>query len=230
MALNPHCPQCPFQTACVTEAERADDLSLLERVTPKTRQRYRDRGVFTVSQLSYGFRPRRPRKRTSKAPVQHQPELQALALRTGKTYLHEPPVQTRQPVELFLDVEGIPDRHAYYLLGLLVCAADTATYHAFWADAAADEERIWHQLPAMLDDYPGAPVYHFGQYDARAVATLAKRYRTDGASLTQRLVNLTAAIYGKVYFPVRFNRLKDIGRFLGASWTAPDASGLQSLA
>jgi hypothetical protein len=37
------------------------------------------------------------------------------------------------------------------------------------------------------------------------------------------------ALYGKVYFPVRSNGLKDIGHFLGAQWTAPNASGLQSL-
>ncbi|MDQ3703418.1 MAG: IS66 family transposase [Chloroflexota bacterium] len=227
--LNKHCPQCPFRTTCAAEAEHDDDLSLLARITPKARQRYRDRGIFTVRQLSYLFRPRKKRRHTPAGPVHYQPELQALALRTGKTYLHELPALTRQRVELFLDVEGIPDRRAYYLLGLLVCNESTVAYHAFWADAAEDEERMWRQLLATLNDYPNAPVYHYGQYDARAVATLAKRYGTDGAGLTQRLVNLTAAIHGKVYFPVRSNRLKDIGRFLGVSWTAPEASGLQSL-
>ena len=36
-------------------------------------------------------------------------------------------------------------------------------------------------------------------------------------------------IYGKVYIPVGSNRLKDLGNFLGAQWTSPQASGLQSL-
>ena len=36
-------------------------------------------------------------------------------------------------------------------------------------------------------------------------------------------------IYGKVYFPLYSNRLKEIGAFLGARWTSPDASGLQTL-
>ena len=36
-------------------------------------------------------------------------------------------------------------------------------------------------------------------------------------------------MYGKVYFPVRSNGLKPLGRFLGAAWTDPQASGLQSL-
>src|SRR5207247_3620709 len=33
-----------------------------------------------------------------------------------------------------------------------------------------------------------------------------------------------------IYFPVRSNGLKALGKFLGASWTAPNPSGLQSLA
>jgi hypothetical protein len=43
------------------------------------------------------------------------------------------------------------------------------------------------------------------------------------------MININTLIYGKVYFPVRSNSLKAIGTFIGASWTSPDASGLQSL-
>ena len=68
-----------------------------------------------------------------------------MALRESKIYLHEPPALTRHPVELFLDIEGVPDRHAYYLLGLLLYHDGTATYHGFWADAAEDEQSIWRQ-------------------------------------------------------------------------------------
>jgi predicted RecB family nuclease len=229
VVLNKYCPQCPFRIECVAEAERNDDLSLLERITPKARQRYHARGIFTVRQLSYLFRPRRKRKRTRGAPVQHHPELQALALREGKTYLHEPPALTRHPVELFLDIEGVPDRHAYYLLGLLVCHDGTATYHGLWADAVEHELGIWRQLLVLLDQYPDAPVYHYGRYEPRAITTLARWYQTDCTRLTERLVNLNDFIYGKVYFPIRSNRLKDIGRFLGFSWSEPEASGLQSL-
>lgn len=227
--LNQHCHECQFRVGCLAQAERDDDLSLLDRITPKTRQRYHNRGIFTVKQLSYVYKPRRRGKRAPKAPVQHQPELQALALRTGKTYLHELPALTRHEVELFLDIEGVPDQRAYYLFGLLVRQAGTATYRAFWADTPEDEEQIWRQLLAALDDFPDAPVYHYGRYDHQAITALTRRYRTDRRGLDQRLINLNAYVYGKIYFPVRSNRLKDIGRFLGASWTEPEASGLLSL-
>ena len=162
-------------------------------------------------------------------PVTHKLELQALAIRENKIYLQELPAVSRQPVELFLDIEGVPDRHAYYLIGLLVCQAETTTHYAFWANAAQDERHIWQQFVDEVRQYPDAPIYHYGRYEPRALAMLAKRDQTDSEDLIKRLVNVHQYIYGKVYFPVRSNRLKDIGHFVGAAWTAPNASGIQSL-
>src|SRR4030095_11681806 len=39
----------------------------------------------------------------------HKVELQALAIREKKIYLQELPAMSRQPVELFVDMEGVPD-------------------------------------------------------------------------------------------------------------------------
>lgn len=227
--LNKHCPQCQFRADCLAKAEHDDDLSLLERMTPKARQRYHDHGIFSVKQLSYQYKPRRRRKPSPKAPVQHRLELQALALRTGTTYLHELPTLVRHPFEIFLDFEGVPDRHTQYLIGLLAYEDSAARYQAFWANMDADEGQIWQELLDALDAHSDAPIYHYGQYEARAITTLAKRYGTDAAPLLDRLVNLNTHVFGKVYFPIRSNRLKDIGHWLGVSWPTAEASGLNSL-
>ena len=88
-------------------------------------------------------------------------------------------------------------------------------YHAFWADTDADEASIWHELLTTLETYPEAPIYHYGQYEARAVAVLAKRHQRTADALLGRLINLNTYVYGKVYFPIRSNRLKDIGALAG---------------
>jgi len=150
-------------------------------------------------------------------------------MRTGKIFILKTPELSRQPVEIFLDIEGIPDQHMYYLMGLLICDGESCAYHALWAATLVDEERMWHQFLTMIQERPHAPIYHYGSYEPKAIATLGRRYHSDTASITTRLVNVNASIYGKVYFPLRSNKLKDIGVFLGASWTASDASGLQSL-
>src|SRR5438093_13155569 len=45
-----------------------------------------------------------------------------------------------------------------------------------------------------------------------------------------RSCNVLAAIYSHIYFPTRYNGLKDVATFLGATWTAANASGIQSMA
>jgi predicted RecB family nuclease len=118
--LNKHCPLCPFQRACHAQAEQEDNLSLLNGVTARMKRQDENQGLFTVPQLSYLFTPRKRNKRSRKVPpVTHKLALQALAIRENKIYLHELPAVTRQPVEIFLDIEGVPDRHGYYLIGVL---------------------------------------------------------------------------------------------------------------
>ncbi len=81
----------------------------------------------------------------------------------------------------------------------------------------------------MACRYPDAPIFHYGAYDSRAISQLEKRHGEGPGTVERRLVNVNSLIYGRVYFPVRSNSLKELGRFLGATWTHPDASGLQSL-
>src|SRR5712692_4569257 len=64
--LNKHCPSCQFRTVCRDQAEKADDLSQLDHMTPKIMRQYHKKGIFTVKQLSYVFKPRRSRKQTKK--------------------------------------------------------------------------------------------------------------------------------------------------------------------
>jgi predicted RecB family nuclease len=227
VVLNKHCPGCPFRDACLQQAEREDNLSLLDRMTPKLMRKYHNKGIFTVRQLSYIYRPRRSRKKAKKQ-VRHSLELQALAIRTGKIHIEHLPELSRSPTELFLDFEGVPDSDFYYLAGLLVCREGEAEYEFFWADDATGEATMWSALIERLAASPNSPIYHYGSYEKKAFATLAKRHG-GGGTFSDRLVNVASSVYGKVYFPVRSNGLKSLGRFLGAAWTDSQASGLQSL-
>src|SRR5437870_10913007 len=129
-----------------------------------------------------------------------------------------------------MDISGLTCGNFMRQLWRIYVSNDNTTEHySFWADTEQDEHHIWQQFVDTVTQYPDAPMYHYGSYEPRAIATLAKRYETDGALLTKRLVNVNRYIYGKVYFPVRSNGLKDIGTFIGAKWTSVDASGLQSI-
>jgi predicted RecB family nuclease len=233
LVLNKHCSYCQFQDLCQTQAEKDDNLSLLSHATAKVLKHYEKKGIFTVKQLSYLYKPRRRNKRAKKAPLRlHNIELQALAIRTNKIYLHELPQLTKKPIELFLDIEGIPDRQYEYLIGVLVCdETNLCKHYSFWADTREDEGKIWQQFTEVIDQYPDAPIYHYGDYEVRVIAKLTKRYESeiDLDAIKKRLVNINTYIYGRVYFPVYSNGLKSIGKFIGATWTSPEASGLQSI-
>jgi predicted RecB family nuclease len=229
VVLNKHCPYCPFKIACTGLAEAANDLSLLDRMSPKAMRRYHNKGIFTVTQLSFLFKPRRRRRRALQGSLHFNLEIQALAIRTGKIYIQALPEIQKSDVALFLDIEGVPDRKFSYLIGLLVHDNETATQYSFWADAAEEEESIWKKFLEKVCEYPKAPIYHYGSYEVRVIEYFIKRFGPDSASIAKRLINLNSQVFGKVYFPVHSNSLKVVGKFLGVRWTEPDASGLQSL-
>lgn len=227
--LNEHCPICPFKNRCLEQAEKDDSLTLLDRMTPKAMGKYHKKGIFTVNQLSYLFKPRRRRKKGKHRPMGFKLELQAMALRTGKIYIHQSPSIPESPTEIFLDMEGIPDRGTTYLIGAIVSKNGQEDCHSFWADAFDDELKILENLLDLADKYPAAPIYHYGSYEPKALDRIAKRHNLNCAALKSRMVNVNTFIFGQVYFPSRSNTLKALGKIVGATWTSPHASGIQSI-
>lgn len=226
--LNRHFDICEFCVSCKEKANTEGNISLLDRATPKVIEKYKKKGIFTIQQLSFLYKPRRRKKRV-KQLIAHNLELQALALRTDKIYVLQLPELSRQTIELFLDIEGNPDQELYYLIGVLTCKDDTTISNSFWANKTTDETHIWQQFLSITDEYPDAPIYHYGNYELKAIETLGKWYKTNVTQIQGRLINIVNSIYGKIYFPVYSNRLKELGDYLGATWSSANASGIQSL-
>lgn len=88
LMLNSHCQMCEFRQRCQEEATAKDDLSLLRSLSEKEIRKHNRRGIFTVTQLSYTFRPPKRSKRAQQQKSQpHKPALQALAIRNKKIYV-----------------------------------------------------------------------------------------------------------------------------------------------
>jgi len=228
--LNSHCQVCPYKRSCRNQAEREDNLSLLDRMTPKLMNRLQRKGIFTVNQLSYLYKPRRNRKRRKRRPLGFDFALQALALRNRKIYVYETPSIPVQETEIFLDIEGLPDLAFDYLIGIIVVSATRVERYSLWADMLEDERRIFESLLRIVEDHPAAPIYHYGNYELKRIISAAKKYNITLANIEHRLINVTSFIFGKIYFPTRSNSLKDVGKYVGATWSIQDASGLLSIA
>ncbi|HEV7376654.1 MAG TPA: Dna2/Cas4 domain-containing protein, partial [Pyrinomonadaceae bacterium] len=87
LVLKRHCVECEFQARCYKKATETDDLSLLSGMSEKERIKYRNRGLFSVAQLSYAYRPRRRPNRTSNKFAKYDHSLKALAIRENKIHV-----------------------------------------------------------------------------------------------------------------------------------------------
>jgi len=235
LVLNRHCAECEFRTRCRQKAAEADDLSLLAGMTEKDRKKLRSKGIFTVTQLSYTFRPRRRAKRLRDKREKYHPSLKALAIREKKTHIIGKPELKIEGTPVYLDVEGIPDRDFYYLIGVRINCNDSISHHSLWADGPNDEEIIWRRFIDILKAVKNPILICYGNYERTFLKRMGERYGKlpEGSAVADsiaRCVNLLSVIFAHIYFPVYSNRLKDIGSLLGAKWQSADASGLNAIA
>jgi predicted RecB family nuclease len=231
LTLNSHCQVCEFRQRCHAEAVAKDDLSLLRGMNEKEIAKFARRGILTVTQLAYLFRPRKKSKRSTRQGQRHYHTLQALAIREKKVFVLGTPELPDGPVHVYLDVEGDPERRFEYLLGMIVEAGGAEERYSFWADTPADEPRLFRQLLDVLRKYDDFRLYCYGRYEGdflrRMIRSSGQANLADGLLL--RLLNVLSVVHQHVYFPTYSNGLKEIGGYLGVRWTHPHASGIQSV-
>jgi predicted RecB family nuclease len=229
LTLNEHCQVCEFRQRCHRQAEEADDISLLGGLSTNEATTLNGRGIFTVTQYSYTFRPGRIKRIAGK---KHDHALQALALREKTVYVAQRPELPGGKASLFLDVEGLPDEGFYYLIGLTILEGESRRHLSFWADGKAEERSIWSSFLGEVQSFDDFVLFHYGNYESKFLERMAARHGGDPgiiARLKDRRVNVLSLIYSRVYFPVYSNDLKSVAGCLGFHWSTPNASGLHSM-
>lgn len=235
LVLNRHCSECEFQARCRQNAIAKDDLSLLFRVTEKEQKKFNSKGLFTVTQLSYTFRPRRRPKRLVTKREKYHHSLKALAIRERKIHIVGSPELKIEGTPVYLDVEGLPDRDFYYLIGVHIKTAAGSIQHSLWADRADDEEKIWANFLYILSGIENPILIHYGSFETTFLKRMCDRYvetleSSVMAKAIESAVNLLSVIFAQIYFPTFTNGLKEVAGYLGFAWSDPDASGVQTIA
>jgi predicted RecB family nuclease len=243
LVLNKHCAICDFQPRCRGLAVERDDLSLLSAMTGKEHAKCNAKGVFSITQLSYGYRPRRRKRNRPDAEsskksgkraaliVRNDHKLKALAVKKNQIHVVGAPSIKLDGTPTFVDVEGMPDRDFYYLVGLRFERDGEHVERSFWADGLDGERAIWEDCLRELKAIGNAQIVSYGAYETRFLRQMRARYilAPDDMEFVDRLVgtsvNLVGCIYGEIYFPTFSNSLKEVGRYLGFEWTWPRASG-----
>jgi predicted RecB family nuclease len=243
LLLNRHCAVCDFQQRCRGLAIESDNLSLLSAMTGKERAKFHSKGIFSITQLSYGYRPRRRKrkrlddessKQSSKRDariVRNDHKLKALAIKKNQIHVVGAPSLKFDGTPTFLDVEGMPDRDFYYLVGLRFERDGEHVERSLWADELDGERALWENCLRELKAIGNAQIVSYGAYETRFLKQMKARYTLAPEDvefvdrLIERAVNLVGRIYGKIYFPTYSNSLKEVGRYLGFAWAWPRASG-----
>ena len=234
LVLNRHCAECEFQARCRKIAMEKDDLSLLAGMSAKERQKLRSKGIFTVTQLSYTFRPRRRPKRQRDKREKYHHSLKALAIREKKIHIVGSPELKIEGTPVYLDVEGLPDRDFYYLIGVRIGHGDSAVQHSLWADTVEDEGKIWREFLAILETVEKPVLIHYGSYETIFLRRMSERHgkpptRSIPDATFERAVNLLSVVFAQVYFPCHSNGLKEIAKHLGFQWSDDTATGMKSI-
>ena len=234
LILNRHCAECEFQARCHQKAVEKDDLSLLALMTETERKKFHSKGIFTVTQLSFTFRPRRRPKRQRDKRERYHHALKALAIREQKIYVVGSPELKIAGTPVYLDVEGLPDRDFYYLIGVRIGPGEAAAQHSLWADTVKDERTIWNRMLGILATVENPVLIHYGSYETVFLRRMCERYGeplqgSKAAGAIRASVNLLSVTFARVYFPTFSNGLKEIAGLLGFRWSDPAAAGLQSI-
>src|SRR5262245_41695213 len=234
LVLNRHCAECEFRDRCRQKAIETDDLSLLAGMSAKERQKLRSKGIFTFTQLSYTFRPRRRPKRLRDKRERYHHSLKALAIREKKIHIVGSPELKIEGTPVYLDVEGLPDRDFYYLIGVRIGHGDCAVQHSLWADSVEDERKIWRELLAILETVEKPVLIHYGSYETDFLKLMGDRYgrpseNSSTAKAIEASVNVLSVVFAQIYFPTFTNGLKDTAGYLEFKWSEAGVSGLQTI-
>lgn len=192
---NPHCTFCHWKEACEAEWERTEHLSLVAGMSRVQQRRLRAAAIATMralAKLPYATRVPHMQPETLER-VRSQARLQIGKRDTGKNTVE---LRVPEPLrgfarlphpdegDLFFDMEGDPlyPDGLEYLFGFDYLDHGTPAFKAFWAHDRRAEKKAFEDtvdlIIARINAYPRAHVYHYANYEERALKTLAMRHGT----------------------------------------------------
>lgn len=191
-----HCGFCEFDQLCEDQWTHDDALSQIAYIRRDQIRKLEDVGVRTLDALSRVAPPIQIRiSEATQREIVRQARLQREARDSGQhRYELLPPESEKgfallpQPDagDLFFDIEGYPYFESSggleYLFGTARAAADGPRFRALRAEDRESERRMFEEfidfVRERLRANPGLHVYHYANYEVRALKDLMQRYGT----------------------------------------------------
>lgn len=230
---NKQCNNCGNWVHCKKVLIKRDDISLLGSIGLNEISKYHKKGIFTINQLSYTYKPKRSKKTSSNRNKRFQYELRALALREKKTLIDSIPDFKEKACSIFFDFESIPEQCFIYLIGLVIIENGIKTKYSFWAGNKEEEESIFLDFFSILKSKKNYTCYHYGSYELSELRAFNERhyskYSKELLLVTNNSMNLLSVFNSKIHPPTYTNGLKEIASYYGFKWSISNPSGLKCL-
>jgi len=243
------CGHCRWRAHCDDEWDRAEATWLVAGITRSQHRKLEAAGLVTLPQLASA--KKRPARLAAETwdKLQTQAGLQLARRRGGPPAFKLKPMEpdrglARLPEpnsgDLFFDMEGdplIPDG-LEYLFGIFVGRGRGGRYEHVWAhDSRAEEDAVrvvLHRFSDHLKAYPGAHIYHYGEYEVTALKRLASRYGVGEEMLDQLLrrqafVNLHRVVTQGLFASEPGYSIKDLEVFYFPARSEAVATGADSI-
>ncbi|MBP0029523.1 TM0106 family RecB-like putative nuclease [Roseofilum sp. Guam] len=229
------CSLCQWLTGCHQVAQQQNHLSLIPGITPKRYERLQELGLTSLESLTAEQLPDLAPEFGQQVSVQIIRQAQSsLEQRAIPLHPWTPEDFPVTPVELYFDIETEPDLNLEYLLGVLVIdrTAQRSRFYPFLARSPDDQERMWQAFLELVNRYHPMPIFHFCEYEVKAVNTLGQRFGTPASELKpliRRFVDIHERVTRFVTLPIESYALKTIARWMGFEWRDENASGAQTV-
>ncbi|MBI3820139.1 MAG: TM0106 family RecB-like putative nuclease [Planctomycetes bacterium] len=223
------CAGCAWRGVCLPEMTESRDLSLVFGMTPARRDAFESAGIRNITDLA-AIEPAVAAERMElPRETLRRLKLQSAALLDG-----EPKNLGRFPMKaariaiaaaIARDPRGT---HFAEFLAWRTCKINERLEERwihFEAAAPQDEERAFRSFLRALSEDRDAPIYHYGNAFADALASLDARFgklNDPIGGVFDRLVDVQAAIRTALVLPVHHYDLASVARAFGVSLAEPD--------
>ena len=234
LVLNRHCTECIFQERCRSQAVERDDLVCSRRCRTRSERSSITRAFSRLRSFPTYFAPGAATQTPSRATREVSSRPQGASHPRKKVHVVDVSPFSITGTPVFIDVESLPDRDFYYLIGLRWPSENGILQRSLRADECGDEVKLWADLLDILSSIESPTVIHYGSFEATFFKKMTDRYggpREDSvaAKALGSAINVLSVIFAHIYFPTYSNSLKQIANYLGFTWGDPASSGLQSI-
>ena len=141
-------------------------------MTAKERANARRKVISTITQLSYGYRPRRRKRIKPTAPrrnppIKHDHKLKALAIKKAQIHVVGSRRYPSRARPFSSTSKVCPTAISITSSAFDTRAQGTHVERSFWADGPEDECDIWQECLRALKEIDNPRIVHYGAYESR---------------------------------------------------------------